>query len=49
MLNTRLDLHQQGLSFRKIERQTGVNHNTVINWVKKAEVIAPSKTCDRPR
>jgi AcrR family transcriptional regulator len=30
-----LDLHQQGLSFRKIERQTGVNHNTVINWVKK--------------
>jgi AcrR family transcriptional regulator len=30
-----LDLHQQGLSFREIERQTGVNHNTVINWVKK--------------
>ncbi len=30
-----LDLHQQGLSFRAIERQTGVNHNTIINWVKK--------------
>jgi AcrR family transcriptional regulator len=29
-----LDLRQQGLSFRAIERQTGVNHNTVINWVK---------------
>jgi AcrR family transcriptional regulator len=29
-----LDLHQQGMSFREIERQTGVNHNTVINWVK---------------
>ncbi len=29
-----LDLHQQGLSFREIERSTGVSHNTVINWVK---------------
>jgi AcrR family transcriptional regulator/transposase-like protein len=29
-----LDLHQQGMSFREIERQTGVSHNTVINWVK---------------
>jgi transposase-like protein/AcrR family transcriptional regulator len=32
-----LDLHQQGLSFREIERSTGVNHNTVINWVKNIE------------
>jgi AcrR family transcriptional regulator len=31
-----LDLHQQGLSFREIERRTDVNHNTVINWVKKS-------------
>jgi transposase-like protein len=30
-----LDLHQQGVSFREIERSTGVSHNTVINWVKK--------------
>jgi AcrR family transcriptional regulator len=30
-----LDLHQQGMSFREIERQTGVSHNTVINWVKE--------------
>ncbi len=28
-----LDLHQQGMSFREIERQTGVSHNTAINWV----------------
>jgi AcrR family transcriptional regulator len=28
-----LSLHQQGMSFREIERQTGVSHNTVINWV----------------
>ena len=29
-----LELHQQGVSFRAIERQTGVSHNTVINWVR---------------
>jgi transposase-like protein len=29
-----LDLHAQGISFREIERSTGVSHNTVINWVK---------------
>jgi AcrR family transcriptional regulator len=29
-----LDLHQSGVSFREIERSTGVSHNTVINWVK---------------
>jgi AcrR family transcriptional regulator len=28
-----LELHQQGVGFREIERQTGVSHNTVINWV----------------
>ena len=32
-----LDLHQQGMSFREIERQTGISHNTVINWVKACE------------
>ncbi|WP_310481744.1 TetR family transcriptional regulator [Chamaesiphon sp. VAR_48_metabat_403] len=31
-----LMLHQQGMSFREIERQTGVSHNTVINWVAAA-------------
>jgi AcrR family transcriptional regulator/transposase-like protein len=31
-----LALHQQGMSFREIERQTGVSHNTVINWVRQS-------------
>jgi AcrR family transcriptional regulator/transposase-like protein len=31
-----LALHQQGMSFREIERQTGVSHNTVINWVQQS-------------
>jgi AcrR family transcriptional regulator/transposase-like protein len=31
-----LELHQQGISFRQIERQTGVSHNTVINWVRQS-------------
>jgi AcrR family transcriptional regulator len=31
-----VDLYRQGLSYREIERQTGVNHNTVISWVKKS-------------
>jgi len=29
-----LALHRAGVSFREIERSTGVSHNTVINWVK---------------
>ncbi len=29
-----LSLYQQGISLREIQRQTGVNHNTVSNWVK---------------
>jgi AcrR family transcriptional regulator len=29
-----LALHRQGVSFREIERQTGISHNTVINWVR---------------
>jgi AcrR family transcriptional regulator/transposase-like protein len=32
-----LDLHAQGIGFREIERQTGVDCNTVINWVKSLE------------
>jgi transposase-like protein/AcrR family transcriptional regulator len=32
-----LNLHQQDVSFREIERRTGVSHNTVINWVKNIQ------------
>jgi transposase-like protein len=28
-----LTLYQQGMSFRAIERQTGVSHNIIINGV----------------
>jgi AcrR family transcriptional regulator/transposase-like protein len=35
-------LHQQGMSFRAIERHTGVSHNTVINWVKLAQIESSS-------
>lgn len=30
-----LKLYWEGMSYRAIERETGVSHNTVINWVKK--------------
>ncbi|NJO79941.1 MAG: FCD domain-containing protein [Cyanobacteria bacterium RM1_2_2] len=30
-------LHRNGSGFREIERMTGVNHNTVIRWVKAAQ------------
>ncbi len=29
-------MYVNGAGFRAIERQTGVNHNTIINWVKQA-------------
>jgi AcrR family transcriptional regulator/transposase-like protein len=32
-----LELHTQGIGFREIERRTGVNCNTVINWVKNIQ------------
>jgi transposase-like protein len=31
-----LHLYLEGNGFRRIERLTGVSHNTVINWVKTA-------------
>ena len=33
-----LTLYVNGLGFRAIERCTGVNHNTVSNWVKHSGV-----------
>jgi transposase-like protein len=29
-------MYVNGTGFRAIERQMGVNHNTIIQWVKKA-------------
>jgi len=37
-----LKLHARGLGYREIERATGVNHNTVINWVKELGHHTPS-------
>lgn len=34
-------MYVNGTGFRAIERQTGVNHNTVINWVKQAATPLP--------
>ena len=31
-----LKLYVNGMGFRAIQRVTGINHNTVINWVKQA-------------
>ena len=36
-----LKMYVNGMGFRAIERITGVNHNTVINWVKKAASPLP--------
>ena len=36
-----LTMYVNGTGFRAIERQTGVNHNTVIQWVKKAAQPLP--------
>jgi AcrR family transcriptional regulator len=38
-----LELHRQGISFREIERQTGVSHNTVINWVRELSANTTGK------
>jgi AcrR family transcriptional regulator len=35
-----LALHRAGVSYREIERTTGVSHNTVINWVKNLESVS---------
>ena len=41
-----LDLHRQGMSFREIERQTGVSHNTAINWVRQSQLDFDSASLD---
>lgn len=34
-------MYVNGIGFRAIGRLTGVNHNTVINWVRKAALKLP--------
>jgi len=36
-----LTMYVNGQGFRAIERITGVNHNTVINWVKQVGFSLP--------
>ena len=37
-----LKMYLNGLGFRAVERVTGVNHNTVIRWVKKSALALPN-------
>ena len=37
-----LKMYVNGLGFRAIERITGVNHNTVIRWVRKSAHALPN-------
>ena len=37
-----LTLYVNGMGFRAIERSTGVNHNTVIQWVKQVGEQLPN-------
>lgn len=41
-----LKMYRDGVGFRAIERATGISHNTIINWVKRAESESdqPSET-----
>jgi transposase-like protein len=43
-----LKLYVNGMGFRAIERVTGVNHNSVINWVKQAEQSLPEESYEIP-
>jgi transposase-like protein len=36
-----LTMYLNGMGFRAIERVTGINHNTVINWVKQSATRLP--------
>jgi hypothetical protein len=36
-----LEMYVNGMGFRAIERVTGVNHNTVINWLKQVATLLP--------
>jgi len=34
-------MYLNGMGFRGIERVTGINHNTIINWVRIADLALP--------
>jgi hypothetical protein len=34
-------MYLNGMGFRGIERVTGINHNTIINWVRIAALALP--------
>jgi transposase-like protein len=36
-----LKMYLNGMGFRGIERVTGINHNTIINWVRIAALALP--------
>lgn len=38
-----LQLYLEGLSFREIERLLGISHVSVMNWVRKYQIIIPSR------
>lgn len=40
-----LKMYLNGMGFRGIERVTGINHNTIINWARQAGITLP----DAPR
>lgn len=37
-----------GMGFRDIERVMGINHNSVINWVRQAEAAIPDENYEIP-
>jgi hypothetical protein len=37
-----------GMGFRGIERVTGINHNSVINWVRQVEAAIPEENYEIP-
>jgi transposase-like protein len=44
-----LTLYCNGMGFRAIERSTGVGHNTIINWVRKASSQIPCENYEIPQ
>ena len=41
-------MYTNGMGFRAIERVTGINHNSVINWVHQAAAAIPNENYEIP-